>query len=221
MMRVLLTLYLLSVTTSNSNDRITSLTVCPIHPTDPPSFLFDAIPKGWNRQLAGLLLWGHVAVSYAINSQALCSSMDRLLQATTSAPQGEWRCWWDPMQEEQRWFVLTLTVALSSYLVSNAVPFFKDLVALIGALTSVPLTLTLPALLYRKFHRLWLCFPSWNRPRGGNGGSENETNTQWCGSYLLLLYSLVFLIIGLMGALSSIDRDWLNHQGRPFACHRS
>ncbi len=148
--------------------------------------------------------------------------MDRLLQATTLAPRRGWRCWCEPMEEEQRWFVLTLTVALSSYLVSNAVPFFKDLVALIGALTSVPLTLTLPALLYRKFHRFQLFFPSWNRLRGGNGGGgENETNAQWCGSSLLLLYSVVFLIIGLIGALSSIDRDWLNHQGRPFACRRS
>ena len=202
------------------NDRVMPLTEL-LQPTDPPSFLFDAIPDGWNRQIAGLLLWGHVAVSYAINSQALCSSIDRLLQATTFTPQG-WRCWWEPLKEEQRWFVLTLTVALSSYLVSNAVPFFKDLVALIGALTSVPLTLTLPALLYRKFHRLRMFFPSWNRLRGGNGGGgENKTNAQWCGSYLLLIYSAVFLVIGLMGALSSIDRDWVTHEGGPFACRRS
>jgi hypothetical protein len=47
--------------------------------TDPPSFLFDAIPEGISRRVAGFLLWGHVAVSYAINSQALCSSIDRFL----------------------------------------------------------------------------------------------------------------------------------------------
>eukprot|EP00526_Cylindrotheca_closterium_P024324 CAMPEP_0113647292 /NCGR_PEP_ID=MMETSP0017_2-20120614/25024_1 /TAXON_ID=2856 /ORGANISM="Cylindrotheca closterium" /LENGTH=154 /DNA_ID=CAMNT_0000559321 /DNA_START=44 /DNA_END=504 /DNA_ORIENTATION=+ /assembly_acc=CAM_ASM_000147 len=45
----------------------------------PPSFLFDAIPEGMSRRIAGLLLWGHVAVSYAINCQALCSSIDRAL----------------------------------------------------------------------------------------------------------------------------------------------
>jgi hypothetical protein len=178
---------------------------------DPPSFLFDSIPEGWSRRFAGLLLWGHVAVSYAINSQALCSSMDRFWVASSFKAQH--------MEPRIRWFLLTLMVAISSYLVSNAVPFFKDLVALIGALTSVPLTLTLPALLYRHFHRIWLCVPGndwwrgWIRRRQGHGESSSSS----CGSYSLLLYSLAFLAVGLTGALSSIDEDWLSH-GRPFSC---
>lgn len=31
---------------------------------NPPPFLFDAIPHGWSRHLAGFLLWMHVVVSY-------------------------------------------------------------------------------------------------------------------------------------------------------------
>lgn len=195
--------------------------------TDPPSFLFDAIPEGWSRQVAGFLLWGHVAVSYAINSQALCSSMDRFLLAASGRGGG-----WHTLSDAKRWFWLTLTVVISSYLVSNAVPFFKDLVALIGALTSVPLTLTLPALLYRKFHRMRLYFPVWKQqqqqqqgggePRGQSPESATTTSSSSsrrlsCGSFPLLVYSIVFLGVGLAGALSSIDEDWLN-QGRPFAC---
>lgn len=180
--------------------------------SDPPSFLFDAIPEGWSRRVAGLLLWGHVAVSYAINSQALCSSMDRFWVASSYRAQH--------IEPRIRWFLLTLTVAVSSYLVSNAVPFFKDLVALIGALTSVPLTLTLPALLHRHFHRLWLCIPhhcwsQWTRRRRRRANDESSSSS--CGSYSLLLYSLAFLAVGLTGALSSIDEDWLSH-GRPFSC---
>lgn len=34
--------------------------ICLLAGPNPPSFLFDAIQPGWNRQLAGLLLWGHV-----------------------------------------------------------------------------------------------------------------------------------------------------------------
>ena len=46
---------------------------------NPPGFLFDAIPPaGLNRRLAGFLLWIHVVVSYAINSQAICASIDRI-----------------------------------------------------------------------------------------------------------------------------------------------
>ena len=145
-------------------------------------------------------MWGHVAVSYAINSQALCSSMETFLVASGR---------WNHVKERTRWFFLTLAVAISSYLVSNAVPFFKDLVALIGALTSVPLTLLLPTLLYRKFHGLWLLLPHCFM-------LHNHHETSW-GSYSLFLYSLAFLVAGLIGALNSIDHDWSN-QRRPFAC---
>jgi len=156
---------------------------------DPPAFLFEAIPEGISRRSAGLLLWIHVAVSYSINSQAICSSLNRRLS------------FW-PDRPAEKWMLLTGGMALSSYTIANAIPFFQDLVSLIGALTSVPLTLTLPALLYRyAIQRVSL----W-RPVVGSSSS-----------YHLLMYSMVFLIIGLAGALFSIDRDWAN-QGKPFSC---
>jgi len=181
---------------------------------DPPSFLFDAIPEGPGRRVAGVLLWGHVAVSYAINSQALCSSIERTIlqnyhhhhQQQQLSPRSSSLCSWMGSQREQaqarRWMVITFAVALSSYLVSNAIPFFKDLVALIGALTSVPLTLTLPAVLHRTFHRMGLWRPCYLSP----------------GSIGLLVFSLLFLVVGLIGAISSTGEDWRNH-GRPFSCH--
>jgi len=116
--------------------------------SEPPSFLFDAIPPGLNRRLAGLLLWAHVVVSYAINSQAICSSMDRIVlyRLQSRIPWME-----DPAK---RWMFLTAVMAAAAYTVANAVPFFKDLVSLIGALTSVPLTLLLPAVFWRKHLRV-------------------------------------------------------------------
>jgi Transmembrane amino acid transporter protein len=95
---------------------------------DPPSFLFDSIPEGWSRRLAGLLLWFHVAVSYAINSQALCSSLDHMLTSSSR----RWSFIIGNVNPVQRWFSLTLIVSISSYLVANAIPFFKDLVGLVS-----------------------------------------------------------------------------------------
>ena len=178
---------------------MTYVTVVLLAGPDPPSFLFDAIPEGWGRRMAGLLLWFHVSVSYAINSQALCASLDHMLpvasRGTTTTLYNQ--------SPATRWFAISFVVSLSSYIVSNAIPFFKDLVALIGALTSVPLSLTLPAILYRKARNMKLLLPD-----------------RYClstDSYLLLLYSFVFLIIGLTGALSEIEEDWLS-KGKPFAC---
>lgn len=170
---------------------------------NPPSFLFESIPEGWGRKFAGLLLWFHVAVSYAINSQALCASLNHMLPESEQGM--SLTHWCTPSGPATRWFGITLVVSVSSYLVSNAIPFFKDLVALIGALTSVPLCLTLPAILHRRIKSIHLLLP--------------DRSCISPGSYMLLLYSFIFLFVGLIGALLEIEEDWLS-QGKPFACHQ-
>lgn len=173
----------------------------PSHTTDPPSFLFDAISPGNGRRLAGFMLWLHVSVSIAINSQALCSSLDRIaFHRVTFLSLHRYH--------RLRWAVLTFFVSISSFLIANAVPFFKDLVSLVGALTSVPLTLLLPAIYYRKSRGLplfcWSFTSSWRKHED-----------IW--SFLLVTFSIIFSIGGVIGSLSSIEIDWSNH-GPPFSC---
>ena len=176
--------------------------------SDPPGFLFDAIPKTsfWNRRIGGFFLWLHVAVSYAINSQAINSSIDRtLFHRTKFLNLAE--------MPRTRWLILTLLTSISSYLVANAIPFFKDLVSFIGALTSVPLTLLLPSILFRRgmlmsdddrFYYLWFV-KSWSDPRD-------------VGSFLLTVFSIVFMLCGMVGAFYSIETDWARRHSPPFAC---
>lgn len=80
-------------------------------------------------------------------------------------------------------------------------PFFKDLLALIGALTSVPLALTLPVVLHRRVRNIPIWVPTMHS----------------LASYAILMFSLVFLFVGLVGACGSIKLDWAQ-QGTPFAC---
>lgn len=159
------------------------VTVCLLAGPNPPSFLFDAIPAGLPRRFGGALLWIHVAVSYAINSQAFCSSVERVASHKFQ------RCLFGP---RLRWTILTGMVAVASYLVANSIPFFKDLVSLCGALTSIPLTLILPAILYRRL------FPS----------------KAVC---LLLVASTLFMVVGLIGAVGSINVD--KQMRAPFSCN--
>lgn len=170
--------------------------VCVLAGPDPPSLLFDAIEEGLSRRIAGFLLWVHVAVSFAINSQALCSSLDRLYFHRITQFGLNTR-------HRTRWMCITMIVAVSSYFVANAVPFFKDLVALIGALTSVPLTLLMPAVFYRKVCQVPIFKPT------------RYSMTSYC----LVVFSIVFLVCGLIGALGSIELDW-EHHGPPFACRK-
>ena len=101
-----------------------------------------------------------------------------------------------------RWLCLTGAMSVLAFVVANAVPFFKDLVALIGALTSVPLSLLLPAVFFRRFLQVSVWFPT----------------KKTLGSYALLLFGGVFMVAALAGTLSSIEMDWSN-QGGPFSCH--
>lgn len=172
---------------------------------NPPGFLFDAIPAGTGRRhIGGILLWVHVVVSYSINSQAICSSIDRLLWqkfAESFLPPVD--DWLSSAQAATRWLVLTLIVAVSAYSVANAIPFFADLVALIGAVTSVPLTLLLPAMFWRKHLRVPLFLPT--------------TTRDTMGSISLTYFAIAFMVAATIGSLYSIRQDWSEH-GPPFSC---
>ncbi|GAX11286.1 hypothetical protein FisN_7Lh392 [Fistulifera solaris] len=85
---------------------------------------------------------------------------------------------------------------------SNAIPFFSDLVSFIGAITSVPLTLLLPAVFWRKRHGLALF----------------RLSLDW--SCALTYFSLVFMITATAGSVYSIQQDWSKH-GAPFSCQLS
>ncbi|KAG7364292.1 transmembrane amino acid transporter [Nitzschia inconspicua] len=163
---------------------------------NPPGFLFDAIPSHTlQRRVAGFFLWVHVVVSYAINSQAICASMDRIFF-----------CRWAPVQhwpDERRWMLLTGIMAATAFFVANAIPFFKDLVAFIGSLTSVPLTLLLPAIFHRRVQGVPIWLPTANS----------------LASYALLIFSSIFMVTATLGSVYSILSDWQHHSGGFFSCH--
>ena len=98
-------------------------------PPSPPPLLLAAITNPFLRAIAGVALVIHVGVSYMINAQAIVS----LIRASTKT--------------ELKWAYVSLPVCVSVFVFIQAVPFFQDLTALIGSLTSIPLTILLPILL--------------------------------------------------------------------------
>lgn len=167
--------------------------VCLTAGDDPPPFLFDAVPSGSQRRVAGLFLWIHVAVSYAINSQALCSSLERVFHDPSNSNNSSNNGRATTRFSRLRWAGLTFLVAAFSYSVANAVPFFKDLVSLIGALTSIPLTLLLPAVYHRRATKV---------PVSSNLLVEEPA------SGALLIFSLIFTAVGVVGSIVSVVADW-------------
>ena len=173
----------------------------------PPGFLLDALTPsagGTARRVAGGMLWLHVSISYAINSQALCSSLSRGVVggggggggsggngkgglmgsgggggggggslvgggggavagsgggggakggaaagvASMGGAAAAGGSGGVATHAQLRWAALTTATTLLVVVVATSIPFFQHLVALTGALTSAPLTLMLPCLLY-------------------------------------------------------------------------
>ena len=96
------------------------------------------------------------------------------------------------------WAVLTTVVTAAAWLVANAVPFFSDLVGLIGGLTQAPLSLLLPTVLYRRIAR----------PLGPVHGVT---------TLLIVAAASLLVLYGTSSALSKIALDWTS-SGQPFAC---
>lgn len=101
--------------------------------------------------------------------------------------------------------LLSGVTALSAFFVANSIPFFQDLVGLTGALTSVPLTLLLPAVFHRKLLRIpiWKCIDTKHFP-----------------SFGLLVFSILFMVTAFTGSVRSIMLDWENDKGGFFSCSR-
>ena len=172
---------------------------------DPPSFLFDLVPaRTPKRRLTALLLFAHVAVSYAISSVALCTAAERFLarrgggggSAAVAAADlaGRWRA-------RIQWAALTTTAMGAAWLVANAAPFFDGLVDLIGSICAT--SFFLPALLFRQ----------------ATYAAKRELNrVENVVTVLLMLMAIIMTCSGLTGAIVGIVDEW-SHFGQPFACH--
>jgi hypothetical protein len=100
------------------------LVIC-LTPPSPPSFLLDILDAGsLSSCLASTCLFIHVAISFSINSQAL---VRRLVE-----------------NHNIGWFLCTSLISITILIITLLVPSLASLTSLIGALTSIPLTLTLP-----------------------------------------------------------------------------
>merc|ERR1719159_757101 len=82
----------------------------------------------------------HVFVSFCLNSQLLTRAIQvRLFPSNVSA---------NNKKEALQWLGISTCTVLSAWLVSNAIPFFSDMEALISSICVGPTTFGFPALFY-------------------------------------------------------------------------
>lgn len=146
----------------------------------PPDFLLDRLARF--RQFAGYLLFGHIAVSYTLNMQAFAVSLTQKFSSSS-------------------WLATTVLLTVSCWLVANLVPHFSDLANLTGALTSAPINIGIPALLYMCRRR---CTPS-------TSDAERTRHRRFSvllGPFLLVVLASGIVVAGTSGAVFDIVRGW-------------
>mmetsp|Transcript_74920 Transcript_74920/g.173705 ORF Transcript_74920/g.173705 Transcript_74920/m.173705 type:complete len:488 (-) Transcript_74920:8-1471(-) len=160
--------------------------------------LGDNIPFGVTFRMAALCLLLHMLVTYLIKSVVVCRFFQSLWQPSSlnDTTLYGWMAW--------AWTV-GLTMA-ATWLVSQLVPFFTDLVDLIGA-TLTPLNCCfIPIAMYARWLR--------------DFGTETDTvgPFELTAIVLEVVLGLVLVIFGTYFSVSTILNKWSAY-GLPFACH--
>lgn len=171
-----------------------------------PSFLIEVLKDSTLRDVASGLMAFHVAVSYTLHQQVLCRkfhgmfSLHVLNRASlvnhTKFTSAEF---WN---SQLHWFGITLAVLLGAWTVANTIPFFLDLVALIGSLTQSLLFYVVPA---------WLFWG--HAAKFGTKPSLFDTVLV----VTLVVFGLGVFFLGTFSTMREIVNKWENLSG-PFSC---
>jgi len=164
-----------------------------------PGFLPDVMPPGFGRALVGVLLAFHIGVAYLITAQPLHRFLHSVLfprsvDSTTSSARVHWA-------------LISVGYLLVGFVLTNVVPFFADVQALIGSLTGAPIVYGWPAFFYVRACRLHFA-PLTLRSVDG----------ALCAWYLLVC-TPVLTVLGTVGSLRDIAEDVRSSASVPaFTC---
>mmetsp|Transcript_378 Transcript_378/g.947 ORF Transcript_378/g.947 Transcript_378/m.947 type:complete len:517 (-) Transcript_378:359-1909(-) len=101
-------------------------------------------------------------------------------------------------------FVISTVILLSAYLVANLIPFFEELVGILGAAFGSPILLFYPPLFYiRGMQKKGYPIPTFHRVL--------------CSVCIYILFPFTFFI-GIIAAFKSLGERWAD-EGRPFDCN--
>ena len=158
-------------------------------------FLPSSLPPGRGRLAVSLLLAFHIAVTYMIVALPLNREVHRLVFPRTADGAGA--------ATAAHWLLLTVGQLLFGYVVANAVPFFADFQAFLGALMGAPFVFGFPALFYLRASAL-------------HGQRVPLGDRVACAVFLAVCLPL-FTVLGAVSAARDVARDW-GELGGPFSC---
>lgn len=160
--------------------------------------IIDSIPFGPWLQVAALCLIVHMVITWVIKGIVFC----RALQSA-----------WDPSIAEDgsnqgwmQWVGIVTGIMASSYFIAQIVPFFVDLIDLLGASLSPVVCFILPIVFYMR------CLQDSGKPEDRIGYVE------WAVIAVEFSLALVMFFVGTYLSLNNLVDSWRTY-GYPFSCH--
>lgn len=159
---------------------------------DTEGYMLDSLPFGNSFRLASLLLNLHMMVSVAIISTAL----SRYVQDTIGLRF---------IKNRQGWLCITFTLLVAAGCLAMAVPFFNNLIGLIGSMLLPPICFMFPILIFLSAKYL---------------KREKMPVPLWYWPFIVILFGVSFLlsVVGTMQNIREIRAAWSTF-GAPFSCH--
>lgn len=158
--------------------------------------IIDSMAFGLVFRCAAATLLTHMVISFLIKGVVVVSMLKDLTTSKAKAASRQAR--------GIPWVVIALTVLVFSWVSGQAVPFFDDLVDLVGASLTPLSCFVLPLLYYLHFDRAT--------------GFQHTSCAERFAICLELVFSVILLFVGTSSAMARIALQWETY-GYPFQCH--
>lgn len=160
--------------------------------------IVDNIPFNMWFRIAAACLIVHMIITWVFKGIVLCRGIQDFSCPDLKESDSKWS--WTV------WFMLVSTTLLLSWLIANVVPFFVDLVDIIGASLSPFTCFILP----------YWCYSRW---LSDFGKDEDRVGWyEWPFVFIEITLAVIILLVGTYFALTNIYNDWETY-GYPFSCH--
>lgn len=156
----------------------------------------DNIPFGMTFQFAAVCLLSHMTVTYLIKGIVLCRAVHSVTDK--DADNDDSRASWTA------WGLIVLLVAVVVWVIASIVPFFNELVDLVGASLTPVCCYIIPILSYLR----------WSK----DFGSKEQRNFEGFILIVELSLAVLLLVFGTYFSILNIVEKWGSF-GPPFACH--
>jgi len=158
----------------------------------------ENMPFGPAIRVAGACLLTHMLISYLIKGVVFCGFIHQKLDAKNYNG-SSCRSWIG-------WNAIIVLVMAFAWLFANVVPFFGDLVDLLGASLTPLVCFVIPIVLYVR----------WYFSGGKEGASVSVA--EWVLISVEITLACALMVFGTFNALKDIGNHWQSY-GYPFTCH--